>query len=205
MQFLLLLWGLLAWHWKKCFVDLIVKMSWPIDHVVWRVKTRPNKSQPVVVNFFEPVYLKNGKFGLFLSILAYLSQIYALSGVLFTNLKSAVLYQNWQISGITKTSFWLLQRCIKQHPYLELIFLSNLVITYYFSFKTKHLWKKSVLLWKKPAKPQGRSPQKKNVFFFVCPNERGRALPKVFGTFSKGAFLVNKGVYFFQKANNLNF
>ena len=33
----------------------------------------------------------------------------------------------------------------------------------------------------------------------------GRALPKYFGIFSKGALLVNKGVYFFQDAINLNF
>ena len=32
----------------------------------------------------------------------------------------------------------------------------------------------------------------------------GRALPKFFVTFWRGAFLVNKGAYFFQNANNLN-
>ena len=39
----------------------------------------------------------------------------------------------------------------------------------------------------------GRSPEKKN------------ALPKFLAIFLRGAFLVNKGVFFFQKANNLNF
>ena len=33
----------------------------------------------------------------------------------------------------------------------------------------------------------------------------GRALPKFVVTFSRGAFLVNKGVYFFRKTKILNF
>ena len=41
--------------------------------------------------------------------------------------------------------------------------------------------------------------------FRSCPNEGGRALPKLFGTFARGAFLVNKGASFFQNANNFNF
>ena len=42
---------------------------------------------------------------------------------------------------------------------------------------------------------------RKNAFFWIFfPNEGGGHL----GTSSRGAFLVNKGVYFFQNANNLN-
>ena len=33
---------------------------------------------------------------------------------------------------------------------------------------------------------------------------RGGGLAQIFVTFSRGAFLVNKGAYFFQNANNLN-
>ena len=32
----------------------------------------------------------------------------------------------------------------------------------------------------------------------------GIALPKYLGTLSRGAFLVNKGAFFFQNGNNLN-
>ena len=38
-----------------------------------------------------------------------------------------------------------------------------------------------------------------------CPNEGGgNALPKFFGKFSRGVFLVNKGAFFFQNGNNFN-
>jgi len=43
---------------------------------------------------------------------------------------------------------------------------------------------------------EGRSPEKKVLSYGFCPNEGGgRALPKFFGTYSRGAFLANKGVY----------
>ena len=46
---------------------------------------------------------------------------------------------------------------------------------------------------------------RKKCFLLDFVQMRGGALPKFFGTFSRIAFLVNKGVYFFQNANNLNF
>ena len=43
--------------------------------------------------------------------------------------------------------------------------------------------------------PEGRSPEEKNCCpFGFCPNEGGGGLPKFFVTFSRGAFLANKGV-----------
>ena len=53
--------------------------------------------------FFKPVYFLAYRmriFGLFWPVWAILSQIYALRCVLFTDLNSAVVYQNWQISGM---------------------------------------------------------------------------------------------------------
>ena len=41
--------------------------------------------------------------------------------------------------------------------------------------------------------------------FGQCSNEREGGPCPNFGTFSRSAFLVIKGVYFFQNANNLNF
>ena len=55
---------------------------------------------------------------------------------------------------------------------------------------------------------KGRSPEKKTAVlldFVQMSWAEGRALPKFFVTFSRGAFLVNKGAYFFQNANNLIF
>ena len=57
----------------------------------------------------------------------------------------------------------------------------------------------------KNSENKGRFPDKKMHIFGFCSHEGGGALPKCFGTFSRGAFLVTKGVYFFQNANNFNF
>ena len=51
---------------------------------------------------------------------------------------------------------------------------------------------------------KGRSPEKKNAFLWIW-SKWERALPNFFGTFSRTVILVNKGAYFFQNANNLNF
>ena len=51
----------------------------------------------------------------------------------------------------------------------------------------------------------GRSPEKIPLFFWIL-SKKGREGPaQIFVTSSRGAFLVNKGAYFFQNANNLNF
>ena len=51
---------------------------------------------------------------------------------------------------------------------------------------------RDVLLWK-------------NTFFWIFSLWGGEGPAHFFGTFSRGAFLVNKGLYFFQNAINLNF
>ena len=52
----------------------------------------------------------------------------------------------------------------------------------------------------------GRSPEKKrSLLDFVQMRGKGGPVQIFFRTFSRGAFLDNKGVHFFQNANNLNF
>ena len=51
----------------------------------------------------------------------------------------------------------------------------------------------------------GRFSEKKCFLLeFVQMRAGGKNLLKFFGTFSRGAILVNEGVYFFKNANNLN-
>ena len=75
-----------------------------------------------VVLFFQAGVLfsienTNAYFGPFWQILAILSRMCALFGVLFTGLNDMAVYQNWQISGMYAMSIWAL--CIFRNPKLK--------------------------------------------------------------------------------------